>query len=294
MAGKAGGLIVIVIILIGIYIFKPVYTVDEIEQAVVLEWGVNPVKAVKEAGLKFKWPWPYQSIIKFDDRLLDYNAQSREIITRDKKTLILDNYARWRINDPIKFLQTVKDENGAQTRIDDIIYSELRVETASHDQSDIIAAKRESIMGKVTKRCNEKAGEYGIEIVDVRIKRADLPQENENSVFQRMVAERQRQAKQYRSEGESEATRIRAEADKESRIIISETYKEAQRIKGEGDAEAIKIYAEAYQQDPQFYSFIRTLETYEKSLKGKTTGVFSTDSEVFRLFETKDSKDSSE
>ena len=143
-------------------------------------------------------------------------------------------------------------------------------------------------MRKVTKKCNEKAKEYGIEIEDVRIKSADLPQENEQSVFQRMIAERERQAKRYRSEGQSEATRIRAEADKESRIILSEAYKQAQIMKGEGDAEAIKIYAEAYKRDPDFYSFIRTLETYEKSLVGKTTGFFSTESEVFKLFENKD------
>jgi membrane protease subunit HflC len=284
-------LLVIFVILVGIYIFKPLYTVDETEQAVVLEWGVNPVKVLKDPGLHFKWPWPFQSITKFEKRLLQYDAQPREIITKDKKTLILDNYARWRIGDPIKFLQTVKNESGAQTRIDDIVYSELRVETASHDQSDVIAEQRESIMKKVTVKCNEKAKEYGIEIVDVRIKRADLPKENEQSVFQRMVAERERQAKKYRSEGESEATRIRAEADKESRIIISESYKQAQIIKGEGDAGAIKIYGEAYNKDPDFYSFLRTLETYDKSLGGKTTGVFSTDSEIFRLFENKDLKE---
>ena len=288
MLGSMKALLFIIVILIAIYVFKPLYTVDETEQAVVLEWGVNPVKVVKEAGLHFKWPWPFQSILKFDKRLLEYDAQPREIITKDKKTLILDNYARWRIDDPIKLLQTVKNENGAQTRIDDIVYSELRVETASHDQIDIIAEQRESIMQKVTERCNAKAKEYGIEIADVRIKSADLPKENEQSVFQRMIAERERQAKKYRSEGQSEATRIRAEADKESRIIVSEAYKESQIIKGEGDAEAIGIYGEAYRKDPNFYSFIRTLETYQKSLTEKTTGVFSTDSEIFRLFETKD------
>ncbi|HWP90772.1 MAG TPA: protease modulator HflC [Thermodesulfobacteriota bacterium] len=289
MLGRIKALVLlIIVILIGIYIFKPLYTVDETEQAVVLEWGVNPVKVAKDAGLHFKWPWPYQSIIKFEKRLLQYDAQPREIITKDKKTLILDNYARWRIEDPIKFLQTVKNEPGAQSRIDDIVYSELRVETASHDQIEVIAQQRETIMKEVTKRCNEKAKEYGIEIVDVRIKRADLPQENEQSVFQRMVAERERQAKKYRSEGQSEATRIRAEADRESRIIISEAYKQAQITKGEGDAQAIKIYGRAYDQDPDFYSFVRTLETYDKSLNQKTTGVFSTDSEIFKLFQRKE------
>src|SRR3989304_1917184 len=164
MMGRVSVLLVIVVILIVIYIFKPLYTVDETEQAVVLEWGVNPVKVVKEAGLHFKWPWPFQSILKFDERLLEYDAHPREIITKDKKTLILDNYARWRIN----------------------------------DQIDIIAEQRESIMQKVTERCNAKAKEYGIEIADVRIKSAELPKENEQSVFQRMIAERERQAKKYR------------------------------------------------------------------------------------------------
>ena len=160
MLGRIKTLVLlIIVILIGIYIFKPLYTVDETEQAVVLEWGVNPVKVAKEAGLHFKWPWPYQSVTKFEKRLLQYDAQPREIITKDKKTLILDNYARWRVEDPIKFLQTVKNEPGAQSRIDDIVYSELRVETASHDQSDVIAEQRESIMKKVTEKCNEKAKE---------------------------------------------------------------------------------------------------------------------------------------
>lgn len=281
-------LLTVIILLVITYALTPLYTVDETEQAIVLEWGVNPIKAAKEPGLHFKWPWPLQSVIKFDDRLLQYDAQSREVITKDKKTLILDNYARWKIADPIKFLQTVKNENGAQTRIDDIVYSEIRVETANHDQADVIARQRDSIMKIVTAKCDEKAGEYGIEILDVRIKRADLPQENEESVFQRMIAERERQAKRYRSEGQSEATRIRAEADKESRIILSKSYEQAQITKGEGDAEAVKIYGDAYKKDPDFYAFVRTLETYEKSLVGKTTGFFSTGSELFKLFENKD------
>ncbi|MGQ0793452.1 MAG: protease modulator HflC [Deltaproteobacteria bacterium] len=280
-------LVVLILILAVLYVLKPFYIVDETEQAVVLQYGVNPIKVSKEPGLHFKLPWPIQSVSKFDKRLLQYDAQPREVITKDKKTLILDNYARWRIADPIKLLQTVKNENGAQTRIDDIVYSELRVETASHDQSDVIAQQRDSIMKIVTRKCSEKAKEYGIEIVDVRIKRADLPRENEQSVFQRMVAERERQAKKYRSEGQSEGTRINAEADKQSRIIISEAYKNAQITKGEGDAEAIKIYAEAFKQDPGFYAFTRTLEAYQKSIGDKTTAIFSTDSEIFKLFESK-------
>lgn len=275
----------LVVLLVGVYVFNPFYIVDEVEQAVVLKWGVDPLKTAKDPGLHFKLPWPYHSIIKFEKRLLQYDAQPREIITRDKKTLILDNYARWRIVDPVQLLRTVRDENGAQTRIDDIIYSELRVETASHDQIEIIAQQREGIMRRVTERCNEKAGEYGIEIQDIRIKSADLPKENENSVFQRMVAERERQAKKYRSEGRSEATRIRAEADKESKIIISKAYKTSEILKGEGDSKSIRIYAEAYSKDPEFYSFLRTLEIYRKALNTRTTGVFSTQSELFNLFE---------
>jgi membrane protease subunit HflC len=243
---------------------------------VVLQFG-NPQRAEREAGLNFKLPWPVQNTIKYEKRLLEYDANPTNVITKDKKTLIVDNYARWRIIDPIKFLQTLKNENSAYSRLDDIIYSELRVELGKHNFTEIIAENRESIMNTVTKRSNEKLITYGLEVIDVRIKRVDLPQENEKAVFGRMQAERKRQANKYRSEGEEEATKIMAQTDKEKEIILAEAYRKSEEIKGHGDAKAISIYAEAFNRDPDFYNFMRKLEAYKKTLKDKTYLILSPD-----------------
>jgi len=169
------------------------------------------------------------------------------------------------IEDPLLFLQTVRDINGAQARLDDVIYSELRVDLGKFDMSEIVSQKRTEIMQTVTERSNEKSMEYGINIVDVRIKRADLPTENEQNIFARMEAERERIAKQYRAEGREEAAKIVAETEREKTVILAEAYKEAQNLQGEGEAESIRIYAESFNQDPQFYQFLRTLESYENT-----------------------------
>ena len=258
------------------FILSAMFTVQETEQAVVIQFG-NPQRSIYKAGLNFKLPWPFQEVIKYEKRLLEYDALPTNVITKDKKTLIVDNYARWRIVDPIKFLQTLVNENNAYSRLDDIIYSELRVELGKHDFTEIIAENRESIMEDVTRESNKKLGTYGIEVIDVRIKRVDLPQENENAVFGRMQAERKRQANKYRSEGEEEATKIRAQTDKEKEIILAEAYREAEETKGKGDARAIAIYAEAYNRDPDFYNFSRKLEAYKKTLKTKTSLILSPD-----------------
>ena len=200
----------------------------------------------------------------------------------DKKHLVIDNYARWKIIDPLKLYQRVRDEAGAQERLDDIVFSELREEVARHTLTEIVSINRQKIMEKVHKQCDNKAREYGIEVLDVRIKRADLPAEVAHSVYARMKAERQRIAKKYRSEGEEEAVKIRATTDKEKTILLAESYRQAEKLKGEGDAEAIKIYAEAFEKDPEFYSFVRTLEAYEESLGRDTTVILSSDSEFFR------------
>ncbi|GAI43214.1 unnamed protein product, partial [marine sediment metagenome] len=189
---------------------------------------------------------------------------------------------RWRIVEPLKLYQTVRDESGAQARLDDIVFSEIREELARHTLTEIVSVNREAIMEKVHKQCDEKAREYGIEVMDVRIKRADLPGEVAHSVYARMKAERQRIAKKYRSEGEEEAVKIRAQTDKEKTILLAESYRQAEKLKGDGDAEAIKIYAEAFEKDPEFYAFVRTLKAYEKSLRRDTTIVLSSDSELFQ------------
>jgi membrane protease subunit HflC len=270
----------IILILIILVANFSLFTVDETKQAIILQFG-KPIKAIQEAGLYMKIPF-IQNVVFFEGRLLIYDAQPTEIITRDKKTLILDNYARWKIENPLLFLQTVRDINGAQARLDDIIYSELRVDLGKFDMTEIVSQKRTEIMKTVTERSNEKSMEYGINIVDVRIKRADLPPENEQNIFARMQAERERIAKQYRAEGQEESAKIVAETEREKTVILAEAYKEAQVLRGEGEAEAIRIYAESFNQDPEFYQFYRTMESYQNSLDENTTILLSSDNEYIK------------
>lgn len=277
---KKGTLLIVLIVAILFLANLSLFIVDETKQAIVLQFG-KPIREIKDPGLNWKLPF-IQNVVFFEDRLLVYDAAPTEIITKDKKTLIVDNYARWKIVDPLKFLQTVRDLNGAQARLDDIIYSELRVDLGLFDMSDIVSERREGIMKRVTEISNEKASIYGIEIVDVRIKRVDLPPENEKFIFDRMRAERERIAKQYRAEGQEESAKIIAETEREKTVILAEAYKAAQILKGEGEAESIKIYAESFNQDPEFYKFYRTLEAYRLTFKDKTTVLLSTDNEFLK------------
>ena len=272
------GLIVIIILFALV-----TFVVDETKQAVILQMG-KPIRTVTESGLHFKLPNPIQTAILFEDRLLDYDASPTEILTKDKKYLIVDNFAKWRIIDPLLFMQGVKDEIGAQARLDDIIYSELRVQLGNHDLSEIVSENREDIMKTVTHDSDKKARDYGIEIIDVRIKRADLAPENETAVYARMKAERERIANRYRSEGEEEALKIRAQTDKEKEIILAEAYREAQITRSEGEAQAIEIYANAFKKDPAFYDFMRTMEAYKRIFDEKTTLVLPPEAELFKYF----------
>jgi membrane protease subunit HflC len=224
-------------------------------------------------------------VVYFENRVLVYDAAPTEILTRDKKNLVVDNYAKWIITDPLMFYKTVKNITGAQSRLDDIVYAQLRVELGRHDLSDIVSKSRDEIMSTVTKESSKRVKEYGIDVVDVRIKRADLPEQNEKHVFNRMKAERERQAKQYRSEGREESQKITAKADMERTIILANAYKEAEVIKGEGDAKSIKIYADAYKKDAEFFEFTRSLEAYKKSLKEDTTLLVSPKSEFLKYLE---------
>jgi membrane protease subunit HflC len=275
--------LVVIIVIIAIVIATlavSVFTVDETEQAIVTQLG-KFVREVKEPGLNFKIPL-IQKEHKFEARVLEYDAAAAKIITDDKKHLVIDNYAQWKIIEPLKFYQTVGNEFGAQSRLDDIVFSEMREELARHTLTEIVSVNREQIMEKVAAQCNQKAADYGIRVIDVRIKRADLPQEVTHSVFDRMKAERQRIAKKYRSEGEEEAVKIKADADKQKTILLADAYENAEKLKGQGDAEALKIYAQAYEKDPEFYSFLRTLEAYIKALGKDTTIVLPDDSEFFK------------
>lgn len=272
----------LVIIVLGLIVFfTTVFIVDERQQVVILQLG-KPVRTITEPGLYFKLPIPFQNAITFDDRLLEYDVAPEEVLSKDKKTLIVDNYVRWRISDPLLFLQTVQAIPNAVTRLDDIVYSELRQELGKHNMSEIIFETREEIMEIVTKASDKSTDQYGIEVVDVRIKRVDLPRENEESIYARMDAERQRQANKFRSEGEEEAQKIRALTEKDKTIILADAYKESQEIRGEGEAKALEIYANAFNKDPDFYEFTRTLEAYKKIIDKKTTLILPADSKLFK------------
>lgn len=263
------------------------FTVPQWMQAMVVQLG-EPVRVVQEPGLYWKIPF-IQQVTYFDRRLLDYDAASKDILTVDKQQLSVDNYSRWRIADPLQFYRTVRDERGAQSRLDDIVYSDLRETLGRHTLRDIVSDKRDQLMADVTARSAEKAKVYGIEIVDVRIKRADLPEKNEQTVFGRMRSERERQAKKFRAEGDEEARKIRSESDKQVQILLADATQQAEVIRGEGDANATRIFAEAYGRDPDFYAFQRTLEAYRSALASGTTVILSPKSEFFRFLERAES-----
>ena len=266
-----GGVIAIVIL------SSSMFTVHMTQNAVVLELS-KPKEIITEPGLYFKIPF-LQKVRYFSKQLLDNDSNPTEVITKDKKNLLIDNFTMFKIVNPLKFLETVRGERGARARLDDIIYSELRVEIGTHDLHDVVTETRDSIMAKVTREANIKAAEYGIEVVEVRIKRTDLPPEVANSIFNRMRTERERIAMEYRSEGKEEATKIRAETDKEKTILVAEAYKQEQIVRGEGDALATKIYADAFNKDQKFYTFMRSMTAYKNSLKTDTTLLMSEDSD---------------
>lgn len=259
---------------------SPFFVVDLTQTAIVVQLG-EPKRTITEPGLKFKIPF-VQEVTYFDKRLLDYDVPAREVITKDKKTILIDNYAKWKIVDPLQVYKSFQTQRGALQRLDDIVYSELRVELGLHELQEIVSANRLIIMAKVAQRANEIANKYGLEILDVRIKRADLPEQNAKAVFDRMQAERERIAKQYKAEGAEEAQKIRSEAEKDRAILLADAYKISQEIRGAGEAKAFKIYADAYRQDPKFFEFIRTMEAYTKVFATNTTMVLSPDSEFLR------------
>lgn len=277
--------LLVVVVLLFMLGASPFFIVDITQTAILVQLG-KPVRTITNPGLQFKIPF-IQDVTYFDKRLLDYDSSAQDVITQDKKTILIDNFAKWRITDPLKVYQAFQTQRSALRRLDDIIYSELRVELGRHDLSEIVSKTRSDIMAVVTERAKEKAKVYGIEVQDVRIKRADLPEQNEKAVFARMQAERERQAKQYRAEGAEEAQKIRSEAEKDREIILADAYKTSEELRGEGDAKAFKIYAEAYRQDPGFFEFSRSMEAYRKSLNVGTAMVLSPDSEFLRFLKSR-------
>ena len=274
---KFGGIIVFLALAT---IYLSTYIVDKTQYAIEILLG-DPVDIVLEPGLNFKFPF-VSRIVFMENRLQDYDADPGAVFTKDKKEMKVDTYSKWRVSDPLKFYETVRTTNGAHARLDDIIYSQTREILGAHTLMEIVSGNRKEIRESITLRSRKNAEKFGIEILDVRIKRADLPEQNSQSVFGRMNAERRRQAKLYRSEGEEESLKIRSDADRERVEIIAEAKKINEETRGGADAKATKIYADAYQKDMDFFKFLRSHDVYRNSLQEGTTLLMDANSKFFK------------
>ncbi|MDR2459572.1 MAG: protease modulator HflC [Deltaproteobacteria bacterium] len=289
------GILVVILLLVINWVF---FTVDQTQRAIVLQFG-QPVGNVRETGLHLKIPF-IQKVVYFDNRLMEYDVGAAEIYTNDKKNMVVDAYVRWRISDPLLFYQRFKSESSntiieeAKRRLGGIIVGELRRELGLHVLQDIISQNRGSIMETVTDSSNKKLledTEAGLVVVDVRIKRADLPPENQRAVYDRMRTDREQQATKYRSEGKRNGQKIMSEADLKVRETIAEAEMQSQVIRGEADSEAASIYADAYGKDPEFYAFKRSLESYQTVMKDRTVLVLDPfEVDYLRYFGTLDTK----
>jgi membrane protease subunit HflC len=259
------------------------FTVHQANQALVLQFG-EPRRVVTEPGLHVKLPF-VQNVAYFDSRVLEFDAPKEEIIASDQKRLVVDAFARYRITDPLLFFQTVNNEAVVRTRLAAIINASIRQALGGVPLEHIISGERASLMTQIRDIVNGEASDFGINVLDVRIKRADLPEANSEAVYQRMQTERQREAKELRAQGAEEAQKIRAIADRDKVVLIAEAQKQSQITRGEGDGEAIRIFADAFGKDVEFFAFYRSMEAYRNALgQGDTTMVLSPDSEFFRFF----------
>lgn len=281
---------VAVVILLAVSFNLLTFSVDETQVAIVLEFG-EVKQVVQSPGLHFKVPF-IQTVSYFDSRLQVYDVQPREIIISDlvveQLRLLIDNYALWRVNEPQKFIESVRGNfNAAQSRLDDLIFSNVRNVLGGHTLEEIVSTNREEYIQSFTNLSAQEAETLGVEIVDVRLKRTDLPEGIKEDVFRLMRADRQQAATELRAEGEKRSREIRSEADKQVTIILANARQEAQDLRGQGDAEALKIYANAYSANAEFYSFWRTLESYKATFDQQGTGtlVLSTDSEYLQLLD---------
>lgn len=276
-------LLIIIAGLATVGIYSSAYIVHQNEQALILRFG-EPMRVRNEPGLYFKLPF-IDTVEIYDKRILDLDSQPQEVTAADQKRLVVDSFARYRIVDPLKFYQTLRYEEGVRSRLQPIIDSALRRVLGGSTFQDVVRDKREELMKRIAKQVNKEGNEFGLEVVDVRIKRADLPDQNSKSVFERMRAERQREAAEFRAQGAAEANRIKATADREATVIEAEATRKGEELRGAGDAERNKIYAEAYSKDPEFFEFYRSMQAYERGLKSSDTRLLlSPDSDFFRYF----------
>lgn len=262
---------------------QTLFIVQETEQVLVLQFG-DPVKKHVAPGLKTKIPFIQQAKV-FDKRVLDVDPLPEEVILADQKRLVVDTFARYRITDMLEFSKSLQTEQQAASRLNNIINSSLRSTLGSTTLNDILSEKRPAIMAAIRQQVNNSVNRLGIEIVDVRIGRADLPEQTSQSIFARMRTEREREAAEFRAQGQEQAQEIRSKAERERTVLLAEAEKQAQIARGQGDEQAITTYAAAFKKDPEFYAFYRTMEAYRQSLSGdSTTLILSPDGDFFRFF----------
>jgi len=276
----------LMLVAVALVMWASTFTVAETDTAIVTLFG-RPTRTVPEAGLHLKLP--VESVLRFDKRLTVYDPGSSEFLTRDKKNLVIGSAVCWRIVDANKFLQTVGDATGAEMRLHDLVWATLAAAIGRIDLSDLLSiepdrAHVQALADQVRAGATvETERRFGVAVVDLQLKRINFPEQNKYAVYARMRAERDRIAKEYRAQGEEQALRIRAEADRQRTQLLAEAYRQAETLKGEGDADAARIYGQAYGKNPQFYKFLRTLESYKKILNEKTSIILSGDSELLKL-----------
>ena len=284
---KASRISLIIIGLIAFVGYLSIFTVFEIKNAIVLQFG-DPKRVIMEPGLNFKIPF-VQNVVFIDNRILDIDAPPAEVIASDQKRLIVDAYVKFKIIDVLDFYKTLGNENVARSRISAIVNSRIRSVLGERPLAAVLSEDRANLMKEITALVETEVNDFGISIVDVRIKRADLPEANSEAIFRRMQTEREREAKEFRAQGAEIAQRIRSTADKDVTIIKSQAEKKANIIRGEGDGEANRVFAEAFDTDPEFFAFYRAMQAYAEGLQNSdTTMILSPDSEFFKYFANPD------
>jgi modulator of FtsH protease HflC len=277
----------VALVVVGIFMMSSLFIVDQTQIALVLQFG-QPRRVIRQPGLEVKRPF-IENVIYYENRLLDLEPPPEEVIVSDQKRIVVDTYTRYRITDPLLFYQTVSTEAGVRARLAALVNGSLRRVLGNVTLSQLLSYQRAEIMRKIRDEMSSEGKAFGIDVVDVRIRRADLPKENSEAIYARMQSERQQQAAQYRGEGAEAAQTVRANADRERTVILAEAQRDAQRVRGEGDAQSIKTYADAFGQDKEFFAFYRSMQAYRDALNGRTTSfVLSPDSGFFRFFENLD------
>jgi membrane protease subunit HflC len=278
-----GGVIAVIAVVALIVVYSALFTVYQTQQALVVRLG-KVVRVVSEPGLHVKVPF-IDSVIDIDKRILDLEAPAQEVIASDQKRLVVDAFARYRITDPLRFYQTLGSKSASDSQLKILLVSALRRVLGEASFIQVVRDKRAELMARIRQFVGQEAKSYGIDVVDVRIRRADLPEQNSQAVYRRMQTERQREAAEYRAQGQQRAQEIRSHADREVTVLVAEATSKAEQIRGEGDATRNKIFAEAYSKDPGFFAFYRSMQAYENGLKPDDTRLLiAPDSSFFRYF----------